>query len=83
MEAAAWALDQMGVNVAVIQETKVTGGKHTRCTSGYKVLASSAPSWWKGGIALLWKDKQAAFEVEVAKIRTPNVLTFKLEMENV
>ena len=39
VEAAARALDQMGVGVAVIQETKLMAGKHTRLTSGYKILA--------------------------------------------
>ncbi len=53
LEAAAWALDHMGVRFAIVQETKVMDGKHTRCTSRYKVLASSSPSWRQGGIALL------------------------------
>ena len=78
LEVAAQALDQMGVGVAVVQETKVMDGKHTRCTSGYKVIALSTPSWRQGGIALLWKDENAAFKVEVARIRMTNVLTFQL-----
>ncbi len=68
----------MGVGVAVVQETKVMDGKHIHCTSGYKVLALSTPSWRQGGIALLWKDEHAAFKVKAARIHTPNVLTFQL-----
>ena len=45
---------------------------------GYKILASKATSHNQGGIALLWKENHQGFEVESAKILTPNLLTFLL-----
>jgi exonuclease III len=68
----------MGIGVAILQETKVTDGKHTRHTSGYKVYCTKAPSAQQGGIALLWDTAHEAFEVEGLVERTPNVLTFQL-----
>ncbi len=42
------------------------------------MLAESAPSTQKGEIVLLWKEEHAAFEVEAAKIWTPNMLALQL-----
>jgi hypothetical protein len=44
----------------------------------YKVLATKAPSKHRGGITLLWKLDHKAFEVEAARILTPNLITFQL-----
>ncbi len=49
MEAACRALDQMGVSIAVVMETKVAAGRHTRFSSGFHVLALLEPSKWQGG----------------------------------
>ena len=78
LEAAAKGLRQMNVGVALLQETKVTDGKHTRHTSGYDVYCTKAPSSQQGGIALLWDTAHDAFEVEGLVERTANVLTFQL-----
>ena len=67
----------MGVGVAVVTETKITDDRYTRLASGYKILASKAASHNQGGIALLWKENHQGFEVESAKILTPNLLTFQ------
>ena len=49
LESAARALDSLGADIAFLQETKVTGGIYTRHSSGYKIVASDAPSKQKGG----------------------------------
>ena len=72
----------MGVGLAVVMETKITDARYTRLASGYKILASRAASHNQGGIALLWKENHRWFEVESAKIVTPNLLTFLLVTGN-
>jgi hypothetical protein len=39
---------------------------------------SKATSNKQGGIALVWKEDHSSFEVEVACVVTPNLLTFRL-----
>jgi hypothetical protein len=68
----------MGVNCAVLTEVKITNNKHPRCTSGFKIISLKATSHSQGGIALLWNEGHASFEVKVAKIATLNLLTFQL-----
>jgi len=78
LTSAAKGLVQMGVGLAVVTETTITDARYTRLTSGHKILASRAGSHNQGGIALLWKEDHQGFEVESAKILTPNLLTFQL-----
>jgi hypothetical protein len=68
----------MGVNCAVLTKVKITNNKYPRCASGFKVILSKATSHSQGGIFLLWNTGNASFEVEAAKIITPNLLTFQL-----
>ena len=72
----------MGVSIAVVTETKITDARYPRLASGYKILASKARSHSQGGIALLWRENHRGFEVESAKILTPNLLTFILVTGN-
>jgi hypothetical protein len=67
----------MGVSLAVVMEMKIMDARYTRLASGYKILASRAASHNQGGIALLWKEDHQGFEVESAKILSPNLLTFQ------
>jgi hypothetical protein len=71
---------QMGVNCAVLTEVKITNDKYPRCVSGFKIISLTATSHSQGGIALLWNEGHASFKVKVAKIVTPNLLTFQLIM---
>jgi hypothetical protein len=80
LTSAAKGLAQMGVNYVVLTEVKITNDKYPRCASRFKVILSIATSHSQGGIALLWKEGHASFEVEAAKIVTPNLLTFQLVM---
>ena len=52
--------------------------RYTRLASGFKILASKTTSHNQGGIALLWKESHLGYEVESARIATPNLLTFQL-----
>ena len=82
LESAARALDSLGADIAFLQETKVTGGIYTRHSSGYKIVASDAPSKQKGRIALAWREDHEAFEVEATAVRAPGVMTFQLRTGN-
>ena len=78
MTSAAKGLEQMGVGLAVLMETKLTDDRFTRLALGFKILASKATSHNQGGIALLWKENHPGYEVESARIAMPNLLTFQL-----
>ena len=67
-----------GVGCAILSEMKITDDRYTRMMSGYKVLSTKAPSKHKGGIALLWHPDHEGFEVEAARVVTPNLITFQL-----
>ena len=67
------ALDSLGVNIALLQETKLTGGIHARFTSGYSAVASDARSAQQGGIC--FRENRAS-EIEETKVWSPNVLAF-------
>ncbi len=61
-----------------MREMKITDDWYPKFTSGYNVIASKATSHKQGGIALVWKEGHSSFEVEVACVVTPNLLTFQL-----
>ncbi len=50
LEAALRAMDQLGVDIGFLMETKLTGGIYTRQSSGYDVLASTASCRAQGGL---------------------------------
>ena len=52
LEAALRAMDQLGVGIGFLMETKLTGRIYTQHSSGYDVLASNVTSSSSGGIAL-------------------------------
>jgi hypothetical protein len=68
-------MEEMGVNLGVFLETKLTGRVYTRNSNGYSLIASDAPSVHQGGIALFWRANKT-YEVEDWHIRGPNVLSF-------
>ncbi len=68
----------MGVGLAVLTELKLTDNCYTCLALGFKILASKETSHNQGGIALLWKENHLGYEVESARIATPNLLTFQL-----
>jgi hypothetical protein len=70
----------MGIRAAILTEMKITDDRYPKFTSGYNVIASKATSHKQGGIVLVWKEGHSSFEVEVACVVTPNLLTFQLVM---
>jgi hypothetical protein len=78
LTSAAKGLVQLGVNCAVLTEVKIMNNKYSRCASGFKAILSIVLSHSQGGVALLWNEGHASFEVEAAIIITPNLLTFQL-----
>ena len=52
LEGALRAMDQLGVDIGFLLETKLTGGIYTRYSSGYSVLSLTATLVRQGGIAL-------------------------------
>jgi hypothetical protein len=78
LSSVAKGLAQMGVGLVVLMETKVIDDHHPRLALGSKILALKAASHNQGGIALLWKENHGGYEVESARIVTPNHLMFQL-----
>jgi hypothetical protein len=68
----------MGIGAAILMEMKITDNRYPNLTSGYKVISSKETTNKQGGIALVWKEGHNSFEVEAARMVTPNLLTFQL-----
>ena len=71
------AMDLLGVDLGIFQETKVTGGIYARSGFGYSVFATDAPSPHCGGVALFWRESDL-FEVEAERSWGANVISFQL-----
>ena len=65
------------MNIAVVQETKISRGMHTKLSSGYTIMATDVKESRFGGVALMYK-KSKLYELEEAKARGPNITTFEL-----
>ena len=78
MASAAKGLAQIGIGAAILTEMKITDDRYPKLTSGYKVILLKAMTNKQGGIALVWKEGHSSFEVEAARVVTPNLLTFQL-----
>ncbi len=74
LEAALRTIDQLGVDIGFLVETKLMGGIYTRHSSGYDVLALTAMSSSSGGIALFWRGN-ISYEVKETQIWGPNVIS--------
>ena len=70
-------MDQANMDLGVMQETKCTDGVYTRTLARYRVVATDAPSWHRGGIALFYKE-EADFAVEEVRPYGPNVISFEV-----
>ncbi len=66
-------MDQLGVDIEFLMETKLIGGIYTRHSSGYNVLASTTTSSSSGGIALFWRGNNS-YEVKEMQIWGPNII---------
>jgi len=72
-------MDQLGVDIGFLMETKLMGGIYTPHSSGYDVLALTATSSSSGGIALFWRSI-ILYEVEETRIWGTNVISLHLMM---
>ena len=79
IEAALRVMDQLGIDIGFLLETKLMGGIYTWHLSGYNVLASNAMPSSSGGIALFWRGN-ISYEVEETRIWGPNVISMHLMM---
>lgn len=77
LEAALRAMAQANVDLGVFQETKLTDDIYTRVSSGYRVIATNAPSEHQGGVALFYRDSDQ-HQVEALQTFGPNVVSFQL-----
>jgi hypothetical protein len=77
--AALRAMDQLGVDIRFLVETKLTGGIYTWHSLGYNVLASTAMSLSSGGIALFWRGN-ILYEVKETRVWGPNIISLHLMM---
>ena len=77
LESALRAMDNLGVELGFLVETKLTAGIYTRFSSGYSVLTSEAPSAWQGGIALFWRDNNL-YKIKETQIWGSNVISLHL-----
>jgi hypothetical protein len=74
-------MDQLGVDIGFLVETKLTGGVYTHYSSDYSVHASTATLVQQGGIALFWRGNNS-YEVEETKIWGANVISLHLMMDD-
>ena len=77
LESSCRALNSLDVDIAFLQEAKLTDRKYARRSFGYSIVASEASSPSLGGVALVWREGRN-YEVEETKIWGPNVLAFRL-----
>ena len=55
LESALQGMSQANMDMGILQETKCTYGIYTRELTGYRVVATDAPSLHSGGLALLYR----------------------------
>ena len=80
LETALRALDIMGLDLALLKETKLTNGIHTKYSSDYNnLLATSAASHRQGGVALVHKDLPY-WQVESVVYHHSNVISAEIVM---
>jgi hypothetical protein len=79
IEVALRAMDQLGVDIGFLLETKLMGGIYTWHLSGHNVLALNATLSSSGGIALFWRGN-ISYEVVETQIWGPNVISMHLMM---
>ena len=75
LEAAARAAKSVQADIVVLQETKVSLSRYTKRHFGYQIKATNVGDNRFGGVAILYKESKL-YEVEEARARGPNVMTF-------
>ncbi len=75
-------MDQLGVNIGFLLETKLMGGIYTRHSLGYDVLALTATLSSSGGITLFWRGNNL-YKVKEMQIWGPSVVSLHLMMGSI
>ena len=76
LAAACRSMNSLDVDIAILQETKVTDGFYPRSAEGYSIVATEAKSNRSGGVALVWREGDK-FELEETKVWGTNVISFE------
>jgi len=69
------AMADLNMDIAVLTETKLCGGRHARQGFGYSVFATSAASPHQGGVALVWHTKLSHWLLEGVRTLSANSLS--------
>ena len=77
LESALRGMSQANMDLGVFQETKVTKGIYKQESSGYRVVASEAPSTYRCGVAVFYPAAEH-FSVEALRFYGANVVNFQL-----
>jgi hypothetical protein len=75
-------MDQMGVNIGFLLETKLIGGVNTHFSSGYEVFALTATLVWLGRISLFWRGNNL-YKVEETQNWGPGIVLLHLMMSDI
>ena len=80
LQSAARALGRTMVDIAVLQEVKITDTRFaTRKWAGYEILTAAAGTANCGGVALLVRESDGhSFSIENAKVIGPNVISCEM-----
>ena len=70
-------MSQVNMDLGILQETKITNGVYTRGSAGYSAVASDAPSWHRGGVAVFYQTSPH-FVVESVQKFGPKIVGFQL-----
>ena len=65
LESALQGMSQANMDLGIFQEKKCTDGVYTRESAGYCVVATDAPSRYRGGVALFYRLSQLFTEEAV------------------
>jgi len=70
--------NDINTDIAILTETKLCQGQHTRHGHGYTIFTTSAPSTQQGGIALIWKMAPTHWTLEGMWVVSPNTISATL-----
>ena len=79
LESALRGMSHANVDVGVFQDTKLTEEIYTRLLSGYRVVATPAPSQHQGGVTIFYQESPV-FAVEVIRQFGANVMACHMVM---
>ena len=82
LEATLKSFRRMGLDIAVLTETKLTHDRHTTFRFGYSVCASQARSSSQGGVALVFNRYDDRFDMSLFRRWGPDVVSIMMTSGN-